>query len=152
MTSNSPNTQPIFIRTPTIYSIVLSTELGETSPTSTLTPKTFVIGADPATAIESVEIIHTGSANPTRLNLYLYSSSGTQGQSRLVSQTQLFAVTGAQQYTPILVQLPKTLSPASPNPAVPNQLLRIPEGWELRAALSEAIANPVIVTAFGGSY
>jgi hypothetical protein len=30
--------------------------------------------------------------------------------------------------------------------------IRIPNGWELRAALSTAIANPIIVTAFGGSY
>jgi hypothetical protein len=28
----------------------------------------------------------------------------------------------------------------------------LPQGWELRAALTTAIATPVIVTAFGGDY
>lgn len=149
--TNSPNTQPIFIRNPTIQSIVLSAELGETLPTSTLVPKTFITGADPATAIETIQIVNTGNSVATILNLYLYDSTGTQGQSRLISQTPIPAATTAP-YTPILVSLPKTLSPASPDPAIPNQLLRIPNGWELRAALSTAIANPVIVTAFGGSY
>lgn len=148
---NSPNTQPIFIRTPAIHSIVLRDELGETSPTSTTVPKTFIIGPDPATAIESIQVINTGVSVPTLLNLYLYSSTGTQGQSRLISQTSIPAAAAAP-YMPIVVQLPKTLSPASPDPSVPNQLLRIPEGWELRAALSVAIVNPVIVTAFGGNY
>lgn len=148
---NSPNTQPIFIRTPTIHSIVLSTELGETLPTSTLVPKTFIRGADPATAIESIQILNTGESVATVLSLYLYDAAGTQGQSRLISQTSIPAASVAP-YSPIVVQLPATLSPVSPNPAVPNRLLRIPEGWELRVALNNPIANPVIVTAFGGSY
>lgn len=149
--SNSPNTQPLFIRTFTIDTIVLQSQLGETIPTSTLTPPTFIIGSDPATAIESIQILNTGASVATTLNLYLFDATGTQGQSRLISQTPVPAATTAP-YTPIVVQLPKTLSPASPNPAVPNQVLRIPKGWQLRAALSTAIANPIVVTAFGGSY
>lgn len=149
--TNSPNTQPIFIRIPVIHSIVLSTELGETLPTSTLVPKTFIIGSDPGTAIETIEVFNTGVSVATTLNLYLYSVSGTQGQSRLISQTLIpEAVAGAQ--VPIQVKLPKTLSPASCVPASPNQMLKIPAGWELRAALTNAIANPIIVTAFGGNY
>lgn len=149
MSVNSPNTQPIFIRTPTIHSIVLSTELGDTLPTSTLVPKTFIVGADPASAIETIEIINTGASVATILNLYLYNVTGTQGQSRIISQTPIPAVT-TEPYTPIMVQLPATLTPV--NNLSPSKILRIPAGWELRAALSTAIASPVIVTAFGGSY
>lgn len=149
--TNSPNTQPIFIRQPTIHSIVLSTELGETLPTSTLVPKTFIVGADPATAIETIQVLSTGVAVATILNLYLYSVSGSQGQSRLISQTAIPATTAGTQ-VPILVKLPKTLSPASNTPINPNEMLRIPQGWELRAALSNAIATPIILTAFGGNY
>lgn len=150
--SNTPNTQPIFIRTPTIHSIVLQSQLGDGNPASTLKPPTFITGADPATAIETIEIQPTGLMVATTLNLYLFNSIGTQGQSRLILQTALPAITTADPVSPIVVRLPRTLSPASPNPSVPNQLLRIPVGWELRAALSVAIANPLIVTAFGGSY
>lgn len=149
MPVNSPNTQPIFIRTPTIQSIVLATELGDTLPTSTLIPKTFVVASDPATAIETIEIINTGASVATILNLYLYSATGTQGQSRLISQTFIPAATAAP-YVPIQVVLPRSLSPV--NEAIPSRIIRIPTGWELRVALSVAIANPVIVTAFGGSY
>lgn len=149
--TNSPNTQPIFIRQPTIHSVVLSTELGETLPTSTLVPKTFIVGADPATAIETIEVLNTGVSVSTTLNLYLYSVSGTQGQSMLISQTPIpAAVAGTQ--IPIVVRLPKTLSPASCVPANPNQMLKIPIGWELRAALTNPITSPIILTAFGGNY
>lgn len=150
--SNSPNTQPIFIRTPTIHSIVLQSQLGDRIPTSTLTPPTFIIGSDPATAIETIEVQPTGLMVATTLNLYLYSATGTQGQNRLILTTALPAITAIDTASQIVLRLPRTNSPASPNPAVPNQMLRIPAGWELRAALSDAIANPVIVTAFGGSY
>jgi hypothetical protein len=144
--SNSPNTQPIFFRTPSISSIVLSTELGELLPTSTLVPKTLLIGADPASLIETIEIQPTGAMVASVLNLYVYSTTGTQGQSRLISRTALPEVVTIGTLVPITIQLPFTNSPLN------SRSLRIPNGWELRAALSTAIANPIIVTAFGGSY
>ena len=151
--TNSPNTQPIFIRTPVIHSIVLSTELGDLLPTSTLVPKTFIIGSDPGTAIETIEVIGTGVAVATRLNLYLYNVSGTQGQSRLIDQIDIPAITDpAAVKVRQEVSLFRTLSPASANFLLPNRMIRIPAGWELRAALTTAIANPIIVTAFGGNY
>ena len=150
--TKSPNTQPIFIRTPTIHSIVLQSQLGDRIPGSTLTPPTFIIGSDPATAIDTIEVQPTGLMVATTLNLYLYSLTGTQGQNRIILTTAMPAIITLDTAAPIVLRLPRTNSPSSPNPAVPNQLLRIPEGWELRAALSVAIANPVIVTAFGGSY
>jgi hypothetical protein len=148
--SNSPNTQPIFIRSPRIASIVLSAEtVTDTLPTNTGVPKTLITGADPSTAIESIEIINTGAAVATILNLYLYNINGTQGQSRLISQTSIPVATTAP-YTPIVVLLPSTLSPV--NNLSPSRIIRLPQGWELRAALSVAIATPVVVTAFGGDY
>jgi hypothetical protein len=150
MSSNSPNTQPIFIRTPTIHSLVLINELGDTSPTSTLVPKTLLLGADPGTAIETIEIQPTGLMVATVLNLYLYDSVGTQGQSRLIRQVNLPAITTAGAQEPISVILPATLTPV--NNLSPSKILRVPSGWEVRAALSVAIANPIIVTAYGGSY
>lgn len=144
--TNSPNTQPIFIRTPAIYSIVLSTELGDVLPNSTLVPKTLLIAPDPAILIETIEIQPTGVMIDTVLNLYLYNLTGTQGQSRLISRTALPEVVTLGTDAPITVQLPLTNSPLN------CRSLRIPLGWELRVALSAAIANPVIVTAFGGSY
>jgi hypothetical protein len=149
---NSPNTQPIFIRTPTIHSIVLQSQIGDRVPSSTLVPPTFIVGADPATAIETIEVQPTGLMVATTLNLYLWSAVGTQGQNRLILSTALPAITAIDTASPIVLRLPRTNSPASPDPSVPNQMLRIPNGWELRTALSEAIATPVIVTAFGGSY
>ena len=151
--TNSPNTQPIFIRTPVIHSIVLSTEIGDLLPNSTLVPKTFIIGSDPGTAIETIEVIGTGVAVATRLNLYLYNVAGTQGQSRLIAQLDVPAIAD----NTIIksrgeVSLFRSLSPASSNPVSPNRVIRIPAGWELRAALTTAIANPIIVTAFGGNY
>ena len=148
--SNSPNTQPIFVRTPAIYSIVLSSELGDTLPTSTLVPKTLLTAPDPAILIETIEIQPTGVMIDTVLNLYLYNLTGTQGQSRLISRTALPAVVTLGIDAPITVQLPLTNSPL--NSLSGSRSLRIPLGWELRVALSTAIANPVIVTAFGGSY
>jgi hypothetical protein len=148
--SNSPNTQPIFVRTHTIHSIVLQSELGQTLPTSTLVPKTLLMGADPGTAIESIEIQPTGLMVATTLYLYLYNQAGTQGQSRLIRQVDLPAITVTGSQEPTSVVLPATLTPV--NNLSPSKILRIPNGWELRAALSVAIANPVIVTAFGGSY
>jgi hypothetical protein len=147
---NSPNTQPIFIRQPTIHSLVLQTELGQVLPTSTLVPKTLLVGSDPGTAIETIEIQPTGLMVATTLNLYLYDLIGTQQQSRLIRQVDLPAITVAGSQQPISVLLPATLSPV--NNLSPSKILRLPNGWELRAALSVAIANPIIVTAFGGSY
>jgi hypothetical protein len=148
--TNSPNTQPIFIRVPSIHSIVLSTELGELLPTSTLVPKTLLIASDPGSLVETIEIQPTGVMVASVLNLYLYSVTGTQGQSRLISRTELPAIVTIGTLAPITVQLPLTNSPL--NSLSGSRSLRIPNGWELRAALSTAIANPIIVTAFGGSY
>lgn len=150
--SNSPNTQPIFIRSPKIWSISLRTELGSTNPTSTLVPKTLAIGGDPASAIESIEIQPTGDMIATILYLYLFDTTGTNGQNRLISQTALDALTSVIAPDRVQILLPATLSPASPESDLPNRMLRLPEGWELRAALSVAIANPIIITAFGGDY
>jgi hypothetical protein len=108
------------------------------------------MGADPGTAIESIEIQPTGLMVATTLYLYLYNQAGTQGQSRLIRQVDLPAVAAAVAVDPISVLLPATLTPV--NNLSPSKILRLPNGWELRAALSVAIANPVIVTAFGGSY
>jgi hypothetical protein len=144
MTNNSPNTQPIFIRTPAINSLVLSTELGELLPTSTLVPKTLLTASDPGSLIETIEIQPTGVMVATVLNLYLYSATGTQGQSRLISMTNLPAITAIGTDAPISVLLPLTNSPL--NSLSGSRSIRIPSGWELRAALSTAIANPVIVT------
>ena len=148
--ANSPNTQPIFIRVPSIHSIVLSTELGDLLPTSTLVPKTLLIASDPGSLVETIEIQPTGEMVASVLNLYLYSTTGTQGQSRLISRTELPEIVTIGTLAPITVQLPLTNSPL--NSLSGSRSLRIPNGWELRAALSTAIANPVIVTAFGGSY
>jgi hypothetical protein len=148
--ANSPNTQPIFFRTPSIGSLVLSTELGELLPTSTLVPKTLLIASDPGSLVETIEIQPTGVMVASVLNLYLYSVTGTQGQSRLISRTELPAIVTIGTLAPITVQLPLTNSPL--NSLSGTRSIRIPNGWELRAALSTAIANPVIVTAFGGSY
>lgn len=150
--SNSPNTQPIFIRTPKIWSLVLQTELGLTNPASTLLPKTLAVGSDPACAIETIEIQSTGDRIASVLNLYLFDDVGTQGQNRLISQTELPAINGFTRSDRIDVILPATLLPASPDSVLPNRCLRLPQGWELRAALSTAIANPIIINAFGGSY
>jgi hypothetical protein len=108
------------------------------------------MGADPGTAIESIEIQPTGLMVATTLYLYLYNQAGTQGQSRLIRQVDLPAITVTGSQEPTSVVLPATLTPV--NNLSPSKILRIPNGWELRAALSVAIANPVIVTAFGGSY
>lgn len=148
--TNSPNTQPIFIRTPSIYSIVLSTELGNELPTSTLVPKTLLTAPDPGVLIETIEIQPTGVMIASVLNLYLYNATGTQAQSRLISRTALPAVIALGVDAPITVQLPLTNSPL--NSLSGSRSLRLPLGWELRVALSVAIANPVIITAFGGSY
>lgn len=148
--SNSPNTQPIFIRTPAINSIVLATELGDTLPTSTLVPKTLLTASDPGSLVETIEIQSTGVRVATYLNLYLYSATGTQGQSRLVSRTLLPEIVSLDNQSPITVLLPQTNSPL--NSLSGTRALKISAGWELRAALSTAIDTPVIVTAFGGSY
>lgn len=148
--ANSPNTQPIFIRNPSINSLVLSTELGELLPTSTLVPRTLLSAADPGSLIETIEIQPTGAMVASVLNLYLYNVTGTQGQSRLISRTALPEIITIDTLAPITVQLPLTNSPL--NSLSGSRSIRIPNGWELRAALSTAIANPVIVTAFGGSY
>lgn len=148
--ANSPNTQPIFIRTPSISSVVLSTELGELLPTSTLVPKTLLIASDPGSLIETIEIQPTGAMVASVLNLYLYSTTGTQGQSRLISRTELPEIITIGTLAPITVQLPLTNSPL--NSLSGSRSIRIPNGWELRAALSTAIASPIIITAFGGSY
>lgn len=150
--TNSPNTQPIFIRTPNIWSITLRTEIGSTDPSATFIPKTLAIGADPASAIEIIEICPTGLMVSTELYLYLYDSVGTQGQNRLISRTVLPEITTYTASDPIVVLLPATLSPASSDPALPNRILRLPSGWELRAALANSIVSPIIVTAFGGNY
>ena len=148
--ANSPNTQPIFFRTPFISSTVLSTELGDLLPNSTLVPKTLITGSDPASLIETIEIQPTGVMVTTVLNLYLYNVSGTQGQSRLISRTPLPAVVTIGTDAPLTALLPLTLSPL--NSLSGSRCLRLPVGWELRGALSVAIANPIIVTTFGGNY
>lgn len=167
--SNSPNTQPLFIRDFRIWSTTLQTELGDTNPASTLVPKTLIIGDDPASAIETIHIQQTGLAIDTTLNLYLYHQNFTQGRNMLISQTDLPEVSIGGSRQPIVVNnLPRTYSPnngtainyvsgiagsgAPTIDSIATQILRIPNGWELRAALSVAIANPIIVTAFGGSY
>ncbi len=149
---NSPNTQPIFIRTPVIWSASLRTELGSTDPTSTLIPKTLATGSDPASAIESIEIQPTGNMVATNVNFYLYDATGTGGQNRLLAQLPLNAITAFTSADRTSLLLPATLSPASPDTDLPNRILRLPKGWELRVALSTAIANPIIINAFGGSY
>jgi hypothetical protein len=148
--ANSPNTQPIFVRTPKIHSLVLQTELGQTNPNSTLVPKTLLIGSDPGTAIETIEVMPTGAMVDTSLYLYLYDLIGTQGQNRSIRVVNLPALAVGDPLEPISIALPNTLSPV--NSLNPSKIIRLPEGWELRAALSTAIANPIIVTAFGGNY
>jgi hypothetical protein len=150
--ANSPNTQPIFIRSPQIWSTTLQTELGTTDPTSTLIPKTLAIGSDPASAIESIEIQPTGNMLATIVNFYLYDATRTGGQNRLLAQLPLDAITTFTSVDRVPLSLPATLSPASPDTDLPNRVLRLPIGWELRVALSTAIANPIIINAFGGSY
>lgn len=150
--ANSPNTQPIFIRTPGIWSTTLSTELGDTNPASTLVPKTLAVGSDPSSAIEAIEIQPTGDMVATNVNFYLYDASGTGGQNRLLAQLQLLEITGFVYADRSYLLLPATLSPASPDSDLPNRILRLPKGWELRVGLSNTIANPIIINAFGGSY
>lgn len=150
--ANSPNTQPIFIRTPVIWSITLQTELGNTNPASTLIPKTLAIGSDPSSAIESIEIQPTGDMVATVINFYLYDASGTASQNRLLAQLPLESISSFTNADRSYLLLPATLSPASPDSDLPNRILRLPKGWELRVALSTAIANPIIINAFGGSY
>lgn len=172
--ANSPNTQPIFIRTPLIKQVVLTSELGDRSPSSSTVPKTLLIGGDPATAIESIQIQATaiGAANVVRF--YIYDPTETSPQSRLIREVPIPEVSGATNTNaltipapvsppaivsvqntafPIEVWLPPTLSPASSNPNLPNRLLRIPNGLELRVGLGTASPSaPIIVTAFGGVY
>lgn len=152
MSKNSPNTQPIFIRSPKNWSITLQTELGSTNPSSTLVPKTLAVGGDPASAIEAIQVQTTGDMVASILYLYLWDTIGTQSQNRLIIASGLNAISGGGLTQYQIGGLPPTLSPASPAPATPNRILRLPEGWELRAALSVAIANPIIVTAYGGDY
>lgn len=167
--SKSPNTQPLFVRSHKIWSVTLQTELGSLDPNSTSTPKTFIIGSDPSDAIETIQIQSTGQSIETVLNLYLFNAIGTAGKNLLISQTIVPASDNSGIYAPIIIpNLPITYFPN--NGAVFNsqssgsgsttilgvsgstRILRLPEGWELRAALSTAIANPIILTAFGGSY
>jgi hypothetical protein len=150
MATNSPNTQPIFIRTPTIHSLTLQTQLGQTSPTSTLVPPILLTGNDPATAIETIEIQPTGLMVATTLNIYIYNAPGTNSQSRLIRQVALPAITVEGIYDYISVDLPRTLAPV--NNLSPSTIIRVPLGWQLRAALSVAIANPIVITAYGGDY
>ncbi len=53
---------------------------------------------------------------------------------------------------PIRIALPKIMFPASPNPATPNDGLRVPNGVEIAAALGTAIASGVIVSCYGGEF
>lgn len=167
--TNTPNTQPIFIRSHELWSITLQTELGDTNPNSTLLPKIFISGADPSSAIETIHVQHTGLAVATTLNLYLWHPTLTQGRNHLISQTDLPEVSIGGSRQPIVIQnLPRTYSPnngtaivyatesggsgAVETPSIATQILRVPDGWQLRAALSTAIDTPIVVTAFGGNY
>jgi hypothetical protein len=149
---STPNTQPIFIRTPRIWSMTLQTELGGTYPASTLTPKSLAIGGDAGSAIETIEVVYTSvnAISGASLYLYIYDSVGTQGQNRLLSATAID--TQNTDLGNLAVGLPATASPASPNPITPNRILRLPAGWELRAALSSSLSDPIIVNAYGGDY
>jgi hypothetical protein len=167
--ANTPNTQPLFIRDFRIWSDTLQNELGTTDPNSTLLPKTLIVADDPSSAIETIHIQHTGLAVATTVNLYLWHQTQTDGRNLLISQTDLPEVTLGGSRQPIVVNnLPRTYSPNNGTainyvtesggsesvaiPSIATQILRLPLGWELRCALSVAIANPIILTAFGGSY
>lgn len=160
MPQRTPNTQPIFFRNPVIRSAILQTEVTDRNPNQATVPKTIIVGEDPATIIESIEVNATGIMTATVLRFYLYSVIDTASKNILLREILMPAVTAdaiADQITPntnypLLISLVNTLSPASPNPNVPNQCLRLPEGFELRAGLGAAITNPIVVNVFGGTY
>lgn len=160
MPQRTPNTQPIFFRNPVIRSAILQTEITDRNPSQATVPKTLITGGDPATIIESIEVNATGIMAATVLRFYLYDLVGTASKNVLLREVLLPAVTAdaiADQITPntnypLLISLVNTLAPASPNPNVPNQCLRLPEGFELRAGLGSATTNPIVISIFGGTY
>jgi hypothetical protein len=173
--SNSPNTQPLFVRSHRIWTTTLSTEIASISPGSTSVPKTLIIGSDPSSAIETIQIQSTGESLETVVNFYLFDNVGTAGRSLLLCQALVPATDTYGLYRPIIVRdLPISYFPNNGNVLSNNaansgssgssttvlgmsesestRILRLPSGWELRCALSDPIANPLIISAFGGDY
>lgn len=150
----SANISPIFIRTPVIATVKLQGQIANRD-TGTATPELLYAAGSAGGFIETIEIYPLGANVKTVLRLY-YTLPYLAGY-QLFREVTLPAVAAAPTDDvitgyPIKVSLPKVLFPASPNPAVPNEGLRVPSGCEIRCALGVAIASGVIVTATGGDY
>lgn len=150
----SANVSPIFIRTPQLTSVKLAAQTANRDPGSSV-PELLYTGGAAGGLIESIEVYPLGVNVKSVLRLY-YTQPFKTGYF-LFRETVLPAITAAVNDDvltgyPIRVALPKILAPASPDPAKPNDGLRVPAGIEIRCALGVAIASGVIVTLTGGDY
>lgn len=150
----SPNISPIFVRYPAIAHCRLTNQVCNRDPGTTV-PELLYSAGTAGSFVEAIQVTALGANIQSVLRLY-YSLPFVAGY-HLLSETPLPAVTvtpsdNAIASYPVLVKLPKVLFPASPNPSIPNEGLRLPQGAELRCALGSAIASGINVTAFAGEY
>ncbi len=149
-----PNTSPIFIKRPILESIQLQTEVVGRVPGVAIPIQLYSAGGAGG-LIETIEVVALGANVQTVLRLY-YSLPLGSG-FKLFRETLLPAVATVSNDNiitgyPVRVALPKIMFPASPNPATPNDGLRVPNGVEIAAALGTAIASGIIVSCFGGEF
>lgn len=150
----SPNTQPIFIKRPILESVKLVGQVVGREP-GTATPVQLYTGGPAGGLIESIEVIALGANVQTVLRLFYRLPLGDGYQ--LFRETSLPAVSAAPTDNvitgyPVRVALPKIMFPASPNPATPNDGLRVPSGVEIAIALGVPIVSGVIVSCYGGEF
>jgi hypothetical protein len=146
------STQPIFIKSPLLWTVTLTNEVVNRSPGSAV-PKLLGTAGTLGSLIESIQVYPLGDIVASPLRIFL---KAPNTDYILLTETSLTAVSGSGNTSaianyPIEVQLPKILSPASLTPATPNRGLRLPADYALYAALGTATAG-VIVTATGGHY
>lgn len=150
----SPNISPIFIKRPLLESVFLYNEIVGRDVGSA-TPTLLYTGGAAGGLIEAIEVYALGANVQSVLRLFYSLPLGTG--YNLFCETLLPAVAAAPADNviagyPVKVALPKIMFPASPNPAVPNEGLRVPAGVEIAVALGTIIDSGVVVSCFGGEF
>ena len=151
----APNTSPIFVRTPIIGYARLAGQVVNRDP-GTSVPVPLFNANSSGSFIESIEVIPLGANIQTVLRVYLLHAA-VSSSWLLIDELSLPAVAAAPPDNiisgyPLIVELPRVMFPASPNPATPNRGLRLPADASLAVALGTAVSSGYNVIAYGGDY
>lgn len=142
----SPNTQPVYPRTPIHWKRVLAAEVTPRLITTAIPVLVGTVGSNGA-LIHGIELIHLGSNPSSTLRIYTLKEGETT--YFLESETTLAATSISTDGTAATITVPVVLPDILPSPA---KGLHLEGNTQLFASVGVALTNSAILRVRGGNY